>query len=112
MISGWNAEVQLFNRVQSADSAGGLTTAWAATSHNCPAYMQTNTAAETVKAGGERSDFSGTAFFPGFITVNQGDRIVWAGRTLQVDAAHVTYRVKGFADFVKVEWSEVTNAGL
>lgn len=112
MLSASNAEVQVFTRSETVDSAGSRLTAWLAVAHNVPAYMQTNSAAENNAAGGERSKFSGIARLPGYFEVDQGDRIVWAGRTLQIDAAHTVYRVAGIPDFVHAEWSEVTDAGL
>lgn len=112
MLSNSNAEVSVFVRVQTRDAAGALTTRWACSAHKAACYIQTNTASENVRAGSERTAFAGVAEFPHYIAVLQGDRIVWNGRTLQVDACHEVYRVGDIADRYRVEWSEVTNAGL
>lgn len=112
MLEMSNAEVQIFVRQQSKDAAGGMVTKWVCSAHKVPVYIQTNTAAENVRGGAERTDFRGMAMVPGYITVNAGDRIKWGGRTLQVDAAHEVYAVADVVDRYQVEWSEVTGAGL
>lgn len=111
MLSNSNAEVSVYVRVQTRDDAGALITKWACSAYKAPCYIQTNSAAENVRAGGERTAFSGVAEFPVFISVTQSDRIVWNGRTLQVDACHEVFKVDGISDRYRVEWSEVTNAG-
>jgi head-tail adaptor len=111
VLSNANAEVSVFVRQQSRDVSGALITKWACSAHKAACYIQTNTAAENVRAGGERSVFAGIAEFPIYIDVTQGDRLVWDTRTLQVDASHRVYRNGDFADRYRVEWSEVRNAG-
>lgn len=112
MLAGSNAEIQIFTRSQTRDASGSLITSWVCSAHKVAAMMQTNSGAENVRAGAERSDFRGTGEVAAYIDVAQGDRIVWAGRTLQVDAAHTVYRFGDIPDRNRFEWSEVTGAGL
>lgn len=111
MLSGSNAEVTVYTRSESADASGSRVTKWAATAYNAACYIQTNSGSENAGTGAERTDFRGVARFPAYISVGQGDRIVWGGRTLQVDACHAVYRVADWVDYYHVEWSGATNAG-
>lgn len=106
-----NAEVNIQTRTESRDAAGSIVTTWPTTYYKVKAYIQPNSIDET-KTGGERQRMTGIARLPGYITVPSQGRIIWDSHTLQVNAAVPARRVPEIVDFYRVEWEEVTNAGL
>lgn len=112
LVSAVNATVEIQRRSQSKDAGGSFVTAWATIYHKLPVFIQQNRHAEVNQGGGERQSINGIAKLPGECTPQSGDRIIWQTRVLQITAMTPVQDVAEIVEEWRVEWEEVSNAGL